>query len=95
MIVALQEYTAKERYSQRKGRATGSFKHFGQSTTIGDPCSLEKTIEVLNKHEDLDEDAKFIVFMALHLKENRVVFIGMLEHKRKNWMDIVAKQNHN
>ena len=57
MTVALQEYTAKERYSQRRGRAAGSFEHFGQSAAIGDPCSLEKAIEVLNQHEDLDGDA--------------------------------------
>ena len=57
MTVALQEYTAKERYSQRRGRAAGSFEHFGQSAAVDDPCSLEKAIEVLNQHEDLDDDA--------------------------------------
>ena len=97
MTVALQEYTAmtRERHSQRRGLASGSSEHFGQSAAIGDPCSLGKAIEVLNQHEDLDDDAYFAVSTALHLKENRVVLMRMLEHRRKNWMEIVAKRNRN
>lgn len=78
MNVALQEYTVmtRERYSQRRGQAVGSSEHFGQLAAIGDPYSLGKAIEVLNQHVDLDDDAYFVVSMALHLKENKVVFMG-------------------
>ena len=58
----------RKRYSQRRGHATGSSKCFGQLVAIGDPCSLGKTIEVLNQHEDLDGDAYFAISTALHLK---------------------------
>ncbi|XP_023923844.1 uncharacterized protein LOC112035250 [Quercus suber] len=97
MTTALQEYTAmtRERYSQRKGKAAGSSDHCGQSATIGDPCSLGKAIQLLNQHKDLDDDAYFAVSTALHLKKNRVVFMGMPEHRRKRWMDLVAKQKGN
>nr|POE88645.1 hypothetical protein CFP56_71161 [Quercus suber] len=62
---------------------------------IGDPCSLGKAIEVLNQHEDLDDDVYLAVSTTVHPKENRVVFMGMPEHRRKNWMEIVAKRNLN
>nr|POF11266.1 hypothetical protein CFP56_63447 [Quercus suber] len=75
----------------RRGRAAGSSEHFGQSTAISDSCSLGKAIDVLNQLEDLDDDAYFVVSMTLHHEENRVVFMGMPKHKRKNWMKLVAK----
>nr|POF00604.1 hypothetical protein CFP56_27677 [Quercus suber] len=97
MTTTLQEYTTmtRERYSQRRGRAAGSSDHCGQSATIGDPCSLGNAIQLLNQHEDLDNDAYFAVSTALQLKENMVVFMGMLEHRRKRWMDLVTKQKGN
>ena len=93
MTTTLQEYNAltRERYSQRRGRAASSLDHCGQSAAKGDPCSLGKAIQVLNQHEDLDDDAFFVISTALHVKENRVVFMGMPEHRRKRWMDLVAK----
>ena len=93
MTTALQEYNAltRKRYSQRRGRAVGSSNHCGQSAARGDPCLLEKAVQVLNQHEDLDDDAYFAISTALHIEENRVVFMGMPEHRRKRWMDLVAK----
>ena len=50
MTMALQEYTAlvRERFSNKKGRSTGSFEHVAQSAGGGDPCSLGRALEVMN-----------------------------------------------
>ena len=50
MTVALKEYTAmtRERFSGKKGKSSGTSEGFAQLATEGDPCSLGKTIEVLN-----------------------------------------------
>ena len=42
---------------------------------------------MLNQYEDLGNKAYLKILKALHVKENRVVFIGMLEHKRRAWME--------
>ena len=75
MTTTLQEYNAltRERYSQRRGRAASSLDHCGQSAAKGDPCSLGKAIQVLNQHEDLDDDAFFVISTALHRSEERRV----------------------
>ena len=42
---------------------------------------------MLNQYEDLGNKAYLKITKALHVKKNRVVFMGMLEHKRRAWMD--------
>ena len=50
MTMALQEYTAlaRERFSNKKGKSSGSSEHVAQSVGGGDPCSLGRALEVLN-----------------------------------------------
>nr|POF07293.1 hypothetical protein CFP56_45435 [Quercus suber] len=50
MTMALQEYTAlaRERFSNKKGKSSGSFEHVAQSADGDDPCSLGIALEVLN-----------------------------------------------
>ena len=89
MIVALKEYTAmtRERFSSNRDKSSGTSKQFAQSATGGDPCSLEKAIDMLNQYEDLANKTYLKISKVLHMKENSVVFIGMLEHKRRAWME--------
>ena len=53
--VALKEYIAmtRERFSGKQGKSNGTSEQFAQSVVGGDPCSLGKAIELLNKYEDL------------------------------------------
>ena len=44
-------------------------------------------MKVLNKYEDLENKAYVKISKALQQKDNRVVFISMLEHRRKTGMD--------
>ena len=89
MIVALKEYTAmtRERFSGNRDKTSGTSKQFAQSATGGDPCSLEKAIDMLNQYEDLGNKTYLKISKVFHVKENRVVFMGMLEHKRRAWME--------
>ena len=45
---------------------------------------------MLNQYEDLGNKAYLKILKALHVKENRVVFMGMLEHRRRAWMDDIV-----
>ncbi|KAK9987205.1 hypothetical protein SO802_032156 [Lithocarpus litseifolius] len=92
MTMALKEYTAmtKERFSSKKDKSTGTSKQFGQSATGGDPCSLGKAIDMLNQYKDLGNKAYLKISKAFHVKENRLVFIGMLKHRRRAWMDDIV-----
>ena len=45
---------------------------------------------MLNQYEDLGNKAYLKISKALHVKENRVVFMGMLEHKRRARMDDIV-----
>ncbi|XP_030936760.1 uncharacterized protein LOC115962032 [Quercus lobata] len=89
MTVALKEYTVmtKERYRCKLGRSSGISDQFTQSSVGGDPCSLRKAIELLNKYEDLNNKAYVKISKALQQKDNRVVFMGMPEHRRKTWIE--------
>ena len=53
--VALKEYIVmtRERFSGKQGKSNGTSEQFAQSVVGGDPCSLGKAIELLNKYEDL------------------------------------------
>ena len=59
MTVALKEYTTmtKERYSGKVSRSSGTSEQCAQSVVGGDPSSLGKAIELLNKYEDLNNKA--------------------------------------
>ena len=95
MIMALKKYTtmARERFSGKWGKSSGTSKQFAQSTVRGDPCSLDKAIELLNKYKDLGNKAYVKISKALQQKDNRIVFIGMPEHRRKTWMeDIISPE---
>ena len=89
MIVALKEYTAmtRERFSGNRGKPSGTSEQFAQSATRGDPCFLGKAIDMLNQYEDFGNKAYLKILKALHVRENKVVFMGMLEHKRWAWME--------
>ena len=84
MTVALKEYTAmtRERYSGKKGKSNSTSEGFAQSAAEGDHCSLGKAIAVLNQYEDLGNKAYVKILKALQQKDNRVVFMGMPEHRR-------------
>lgn len=92
MTVALKEYTAitRERYSGKKGKSSGTFEQFTQFAAEGNPCSLGKAIAVLNQYEDIGSKAYVKISKALQQKDNRVVFMGMPEHRRKTWMDDIV-----
>ncbi|KAL0009003.1 hypothetical protein SO802_010505 [Lithocarpus litseifolius] len=96
MTTALKEYTAmtKERFSGKRGKASGGSDQFAKSAIGGDPCSLGKAIQILNQYEDLDNKSYVEISMALQQKEHRVVFIGMPEHRRKTWMDEIVNPSH-
>ena len=89
MIVALKEYTAmtRERFSDNRSKSSGTSKQFAQSATRADPCFLGKAIDMLNQYEDFGNKAYLKISKALHVRENKVVFMGMLEHKRRAWME--------
>ena len=97
MTIALQEYTAlaRERFNKKKGKFMGSSDHVAQSATGGDPCSLGRALEVLNQYNDLDDDTYINIFEVLQKKERRVVFMGMLEHRRRRWMERYAHNTEN
>jgi len=84
MAISLQEYNtlARERFFMRKGRVIGSSNQNAQFASGGNPCSLGKAIEVLNKYEDLDDDAYVTISEVLQKKEKQVVFMGMPEQRR-------------
>nr|POF20367.1 hypothetical protein CFP56_39650 [Quercus suber] len=88
MTVALKDYTTmmKERFSSNKAESSVTSKQFAQSATGGDPCSLGKAIDLLNQYEDLGNKAYLKISKALHVKENRVVLMGMLKHRRRAWI---------
>ena len=67
MTMALQEYTtlARERFSNKKGKSSGSSDHVAQSVSGGDPCSLGRALDVLNQYEDLDDDTYLNIAEAL------------------------------
>ena len=96
MTMALQEYTvlARERFSKKKGRSTGSSEHVAQSAGGGDPCSLGRALEVLNQYEDLDDNTYANIAEVLQKKEKSVLFTGMPEHRRR-WMERHAHQPDN
>ena len=89
MTVALKEYTVmtRERFNGNRGKSSGTSEQFAQSITGGDPCSLEKAIDMLIQYEDLRNKTYLKISKVLHVKENRVVFMGMLEHKRRAWVE--------
>nr|POF24154.1 hypothetical protein CFP56_06237 [Quercus suber] len=89
MTVALKEYTTMtmERFSANKGKSSGTSEQFAQSAARGDPCSLGKAIDMLNQYEDLKNKEYLKISRALHVKKNRVVFMGMQENKRLAWME--------
>ncbi|KAL4644241.1 hypothetical protein ACB092_02G150300 [Castanea dentata] len=97
MTMSLQEYTAlaRERFSNKKGKFSGSSDHVAQSAGGGDPCSLGRALEVLNQYKDLDDDTYVNIVEALQKKEKRVLFMGMLEHRRRRWMECHAQQPDN
>ena len=94
MTMALQKYTAlaREKFSNKKGRSTGSSEHVAQSANGGDPCSLGRALEVLNQYEDLDDDTCVNIVKVLQKKEKMVLFMGMSEHRRGRWMECFAHQ---
>ena len=77
----------KERFSEKQGKSSCTFKQFAQSIVGGDPCSLGKAIELLNKYEDLGNKTYVKISKALQQKDNRVEFMGMSKHRRKTWME--------
>ena len=89
MTMALQEYIAlaRERFSNKRGNSSGSSDHVAQSASGGDPCSLGRALEVLNRYEDLDDDTYVNIAEALQKKEKMVLFMGMPEHRRRRWME--------
>ncbi|XP_075633552.1 uncharacterized protein LOC142606022 [Castanea sativa] len=91
MTVAMKEYIAmmRERFSGNRGKLSGTSKQFAQSATRGDPCSLGKAIDMLNQCENLGNKANLKISKALHVMENRV-FMGMLEHRRRAWMENIV-----
>ena len=97
MTMALQEYTAlaRKRFSKKKGKSYGSFDYVAQSASGGDPCSLGRALEVLNQYTDLDDDTYLNVAEALQKKERRVLFMGMLEQRRRRFMEGHAEQPDN
>ena len=97
MTMALQEYTAlaRERFSNKKGKSNGSSKHVAQSASGGDPCSLGRSLEVLNQYTDLDDDTYLNIAEALQKKEKRELFTGMLEQRRRRFMERHAEQPNN
>ena len=90
MIAGLKEYTTmiRERFSGKRGKSSGTSKQFAQSAIGGDCCSLDKAIEVLNRYKNLGNKAYVKISKPLQQKDNRVVFMGMPEHKRKTWKRI-------
>ena len=94
--MALKECTAmkNERYSSKKGKSYRTSEQFAQSVAEGDPCSLRKAITVLVQYEDLGNKAYVKISKALRQKVNRVVFMGMPEHRRKAWMDDIVNLEH-
>ncbi|XP_023905627.1 uncharacterized protein LOC112017408 [Quercus suber] len=46
-----------------------------------------KAIDMLNQYVDLNNKEYLKISRALHVKENRVVFMGMLENMRQAWME--------
>ncbi|KAL0002019.1 hypothetical protein SO802_015800 [Lithocarpus litseifolius] len=92
-VTTIKEYTAMtiERFHARRGKASGSFEHFAQSVGGGDDhYSLSKAVEVLNQYEYLDDYSYVKVTKTLQQKEDRLVFMGMPEHRRKAWMEKIA-----
>ena len=91
-VTTIKEYTARttERFHARRGKASSSFEHFAQSVGGGDPYSLSKAIDVLNQYEYLDNYSYVKVTKVLQQKEDRLVFMGMPEHRRKAWMEEIA-----
>ena len=89
MTVALKNYTAmtKDRFSGKLGNSSCSSKQFTQSGVGGDPCSLGKAIQLLNSYEDLSNKAYVKVSKVLQQKDNRIVFMGMPEHRRKTLIE--------
>ena len=59
MTTALKKYNAmsERRYSGKLGKASDSSDQFAQSVVRGDPCSLFKTMDVLNTYTDLSNKA--------------------------------------
>ena len=92
VTMALKEYTAmtRERFSGNGSKSNGTFEQFAQLATRGDPCSLGKAIDMLNQYEDLGNKAYLKISKALHVKENRVVFMGILEYRRRAWMNDIV-----
>ena len=80
----------RERFSGNRGKSGGTLEQFAQSATEGDSCSLGKALDMLNQYEDLGMKAYLKISKALHVKENRVVFMGILEQKRWAWMDDIV-----
>ena len=76
----------KERFSEKQGKSSCTFKQFAQSIVGGDLCSLGKAIKLLTKYEDLGNKAQVKILKALQQKNNKVVFMGMPEHRRKTWI---------
>jgi len=89
MTVALKECTAmtKDRFSGKLGKSCGSSDQFAQSAIGGDPCSFGKAMDVLNSYADLTNKAYIMMSKVLQQKNNRVVFMCMLEHRRKSWIE--------
>ena len=91
-VTTIKEHIAMttERFHARRGKASSSFEHFAQSVGGGDPYSLSKAIDVLNQYEYLDNYSYVKVTKVLQQKEDRLVFMGMPEHRRKAWMEEIA-----
>ncbi|KAK4569203.1 hypothetical protein RGQ29_004559 [Quercus rubra] len=61
----------------------------------GDPCSLGRSLEVLNQYTDLDDDTYLNIAEALQKKEKRELFTGMPEQRRRRFMERHAEQPNN
>ena len=85
ITVALKEYNAmtREKFSGKWGKLSDTSEQFAQSTVEGDPCSLGKAIEALNKYKDLGNKVYVKISKALQQKDNKVVFMGILKHRGK------------
>ena len=85
MTVALKKYTVmkRERFSGKRDKSSGTSEQFAQFAVEGDPCSLGKAIEALNKYKDLGNKVYVKISKALQQKDNKVVFMGILKHRGK------------
>ena len=80
----------RERFSSKRGNSRDTSEEFAQSVVGGDPCSLSKAIELLNKYEDIGNKAYVKISKTLQQKDNKMGFMGKSEHRRKTWMEDIV-----